>query len=79
MDLIDDLEVGEIPTEEEAGKVRDLIEALGGVPETEHLQPPQPEQRAHDEPEHQEDHGDDEPTDVHFNGCEERFVGDNAG
>src|ERR1700754_2560845 len=41
-DLIDDLEAGEVPTEEEAAKVRELIEALGGVPGTEHLQPQQP-------------------------------------
>lgn len=31
-DLIDDLEAGEIPTEDEAAKVRELIVALGGVP-----------------------------------------------
>lgn len=79
VDLIDDLEAGEIPTEEEAVKVRDLIEALGGVPGSEYLQPPQPEQPTHDEPEHHENHGRDEPTDMHFNGWGEQFVGDNAG
>ncbi len=56
-DLIDDLEAGEIPTEEEAAKVRELIEALGGVPGTEHLRPPTPEteepvQPVSEEPEH---------------------------
>lgn len=30
-DLLDDLEAGEMPTEEEAGKVRELIAALGGT------------------------------------------------
>jgi transcriptional regulator with XRE-family HTH domain len=39
VDLIEDLEAGEIPTEKEAAKVRDLIAALGGVPGTEHLVP----------------------------------------
>ncbi|MCT7661406.1 XRE family transcriptional regulator [Mycobacterium deserti] len=46
-DLIDDLEAGEIPTEEEAAKVRELIAALGGVPGTEHLRPAD---EPHDEP-----------------------------
>ncbi|HME50275.1 XRE family transcriptional regulator [Mycobacterium sp.] len=32
-DLLDDLEAGEIPTEDEAVKVKQLIEALGGSPE----------------------------------------------
>ena len=45
-DLIDDLEAGEIPTEDEAAKVRELIAALGGVPGTDHL--------VHVEPEHHE-------------------------
>lgn len=35
-ELVDDLEAGEIPTQEEAAKVRDLIAALGGVPTPEH-------------------------------------------
>jgi transcriptional regulator with XRE-family HTH domain len=42
VDLINDLEAGEIPTEKEAEKVRALIDALGGVPGTEHLTPPPP-------------------------------------
>ncbi len=80
VDLIDDLEAGEIPTEEEAAKVRDLIEALGGVPGTEHLRPQQPEQEAtQEESEHPEGH--DDPTEVHFIGDweQQQFVGDNAG
>ena len=32
VDLVDDLEAGEIPTEDEAAKVRRVIAALGGVP-----------------------------------------------
>jgi hypothetical protein len=64
-DLVDDLEAGETPTEEEAAKVKDLIAALGGVPGTEHLE--------YQEPEHQE------PEESHVNGWDESFVGDNAG
>ncbi|EKF21810.1 hypothetical protein C731_4206 [Mycolicibacterium hassiacum DSM 44199] len=41
VDLINDLEAGEVPTEEEAAKLRAVIEALGGVPGTEHLRRPQ--------------------------------------
>jgi hypothetical protein len=64
-DLLDDLEAGEIPTEEEAAKVKDLITALGGVPGTEHHE--------HQEPEHQE------PAESHVNGWDESLVEDNAG
>jgi hypothetical protein len=67
-DLVDDLEAGETPTEEEAAKVKDLIAALGGVPGTEHL-----EHHDHQEPEHQG------PDESHVNGWDESFVGDNAG
>jgi transcriptional regulator with XRE-family HTH domain len=34
-ELLDDLEAGEIPTQDEAAKVKALIAALGGVPGTE--------------------------------------------
>jgi len=37
-ELLDDLEAGEIPTRDEAAKVRTLISALGGVPGTDHRQ-----------------------------------------
>jgi transcriptional regulator with XRE-family HTH domain len=85
VDLIDDLEAGEIPTEQEAVKVRELIEALGGVPGEEHFRPqppehapepeqPGPEQEAqHHEP---EQHGVDES---HVNGLDEAFAGGNPG
>ncbi|HEX3546445.1 MAG TPA: XRE family transcriptional regulator [Mycobacterium sp.] len=69
-DLLDDLEAGEIPTEEEAAKVRDLIAALGGVPGTEHHQYQEP---AHHEPEHHE------PEQSHDNGWEGSHEGENAG
>lgn len=49
-DLLDDLEAGETPTEEEAGKIRDLISALGGVPGTEHLNPPPVQDAKPDKP-----------------------------
>ena len=67
-ELLDDLEAGEIPTEGEAAKVRDLIAALGGVPDTEHHQHPAPE---HEQLEQHEEH--------HVNGWDESFVGDNTG
>jgi ribosome-binding protein aMBF1 (putative translation factor) len=82
VDVIDDVEAGEIPTEEEVAKVRDLIEALGGVPGTEHLQPAQSEQPANDEAEHDENlepAANDEPTEVHFNGWDESLTSGSPG
>jgi transcriptional regulator with XRE-family HTH domain len=67
--LLDDLEGGATPTDEEAAKILEAIAALGGVPGTEHLQPRQPE--ADDEPE--------EPAESHVNGWHEDLVGENAG
>jgi hypothetical protein len=37
-ELLDDLEAGEIATDDEAARVKELIAALGGVPGTEHHQ-----------------------------------------
>jgi transcriptional regulator with XRE-family HTH domain len=83
-DFIDDLEAGEIPTEEEAAKIKELIAALGGVPGTEHLQYHQPE---HEESQHEGDQHDadnrnaeaheGDQHDNHVNGWEESFVGGN--
>ncbi|WP_101951649.1 forkhead-associated protein [Mycobacterium sp. 3519A] len=66
--LLDELEAGATPNDEEAAKIKDAIEALGGVPGTEHLRPPQPEPVQEDQPQEQ-----------HVNGWEEELVGDNAG
>ena len=63
--LLDDLEAGGAPTDEEAAKISEAIAALGGVPGTEHLEPRQPE------PE--------EPAESHVNGWDEELVGENAG
>jgi hypothetical protein len=41
-ELLDDLEAGEIPTQDEAAKVKSLIAALGGVPGSEHRQHQEP-------------------------------------
>jgi transcriptional regulator with XRE-family HTH domain len=68
-DLLDDLEAGEPPTEEEAAKIRDVIAALGGVPGTEHL-----EHQEHNE--HNEHHDGDESQ---VNDWDESLVGENAG
>jgi hypothetical protein len=71
LDLLDELEAGGTPTDEEAAKLEDAIAALGGVPGTEHLQPHQPEPEEPDKP--------DEPEESHVNGWDEELVGDNAG
>lgn len=74
-DLLDELEAGAVPTDEDAAKIKDAIAALGGVPGTEHLEHHQPEHEEpkHDEPEQQE------PAEEHVNGWDESLVGDNAG
>jgi len=74
-DLLDELEAGAAPTDEDAAKIKDAIAALGGVPGTEHLEHRQPEREEpkHDEPEQQE------PVESHVNGWDESLVGDNAG
>jgi hypothetical protein len=64
--LLDELEAGATPTDDEAAKINDAIAALGGVPGTEHLRPHEPEQ-----PEQPE-----EPAEPHVNG---ELVGENAG
>jgi transcriptional regulator with XRE-family HTH domain len=57
-DLIDDLEAGETPTEEEARKLNDVIAALGGVPGAEHFhhQDSARDDDAHEHQEHEESH-----------------------
>jgi hypothetical protein len=55
-DLLDDLEAGEIPTEEEAAKVTGLIAALGGVPGTDHHEHHEHHESEHHESEHHEHH-----------------------
>jgi hypothetical protein len=65
--LLDALEAGATPNDEEAVKINDAIAALGGVPGTEpYTQPaPEPEQQEHEE--------------SHVNGWDESLVGDHAG
>jgi hypothetical protein len=67
--LLDDLEAGATPTDEEAAKINEAIAALGGVPSTEHLEHHQPEPE--DEPE--------EPAESHVNSWDEELVGENTG
>jgi transcriptional regulator with XRE-family HTH domain len=71
-DLIDDLEAGETPTEEETRKLQDVITALGGVPGTEHLEHQEHQEHGHDDG-HDEQHHDES----HTNDWHEEFV-DNA-
>jgi transcriptional regulator with XRE-family HTH domain len=73
--LLDELEAGATPSDEDAAKIKDAIDALGGVPGTEHLRPHVPE---HNEPEHNEPVHE-ESADPHVNGWEEQLVGENAG
>lgn len=68
--LLDELEAGGTPTDEDAAKIKDAIDALGGVPGTEHLRPHEPE---HTEP------ATEESAEPHVNGWEEELVGENAG
>lgn len=74
-DLLDGLEAGETPTDDDAAKIKDAIAALGGVPGTEHLQPvPEPQ-----EPEHDEYVEHDQHADEHVNGWDESLVTEHAG
>ena len=66
----DELEAGGTPNDDEAAKIRGTIDALGGVPGTEHLQYHDPE------PEHHEAQHHDESN---VNGHEEHFAEENAG
>jgi transcriptional regulator with XRE-family HTH domain len=68
-DLIDDLEAGETPTEEETRKLQDVITALGGVPGAEHL--------VHQEPAHDDEDDEQHHEESNVNGWDEGFV-DNA-
>jgi hypothetical protein len=52
-DLLDDLEAGEIPTEDEAAKVKELIAALGGVPGAENIEHPH---ESYDHPQLEDSH-----------------------
>jgi hypothetical protein len=69
-ELLDELEVGGIPSDEEAAKVKDAIAALGGVPGTEPYE--HHEHHEHHEPEHEEH------AESHVNGWDESLV-ENAG
>lgn len=75
--LLDELEDGATPTDDEAARIQDAIDALGGVPGTEHLRPHQPEQLEEPAQNEQSDH--DESAESHVNGWDEALVGENAG
>jgi transcriptional regulator with XRE-family HTH domain len=71
-DLLDDLEAGETPSEEDVAKIQAAIAALGGVTGTEQQENFAPE---HEEP--AESH--DEHHEQHVNGWDESLVADNPG
>jgi hypothetical protein len=75
-DLPDELEAGGTPNDADAAKIRDTIDALGGVPGTEHLQHHEPEPEHH-EPEHHDDDQNHDESNV--NGHEEHFAEENVG
>ncbi|HEX2400141.1 MAG TPA: XRE family transcriptional regulator [Mycobacterium sp.] len=76
-DLLDELEAGGTPTDEEATKIKEAIAALGGLPGTEHLQPQQPEPKPEAEPEPEPEP--EESAEPHVNGWDGELVSDNAG
>jgi transcriptional regulator with XRE-family HTH domain len=71
-DLLDNLEAGETPSDEDAAKIQAAIAALGGVSGTEPPEnfAPGHEESAKSHEEHQE---------THVNGWDESLVGDNPG
>ncbi|HEY6648000.1 MAG TPA: XRE family transcriptional regulator [Mycobacterium sp.] len=76
-DLLDELEAGGTPTDDEATRIKEAIAALGGVPGTEHLQPQQPEPKPEAEPEPEPEP--EESAEPHVNGWDGELVSDNAG
>lgn len=70
--LPDELEAGGTPNDAEAAKIRETIDALGGVPGTEHGL-----YRNHEPENHEEEHNDHDEH--HVNGHEEHFAEENAG
>jgi hypothetical protein len=70
-DLLDGLEAGATPTDDDAARIKDAIAALGGVPGTEHLQQQQPEPEPEPEPEAEAEQ--EEPAE-HVNGWDESLV-----
>jgi hypothetical protein len=72
-DLLDELEAGGTPTDEEVSRIKEAIAALGGVPGTQHLKPQQPEPKHEPEPEPEES------AEPHVNGWDGELVSDNAG
>jgi hypothetical protein len=77
LELLDELEAGGTPTADEAARIQDTIDALGGVPGTEHLRPLAPETTPEPEPEKAQDR--EQAEESHVNGWEEELVADNAG
>jgi transcriptional regulator with XRE-family HTH domain len=78
-DLLDELEAGATPSDDDAAKIKDAIAALGGVPGTEHLNPvPEHEEPTHDEPAHHEEQAHEEPAEDHVNGWDESLVTEHA-
>jgi hypothetical protein len=72
--LLDELEAGATPTDDEAARIKDAIAALGGVPGTEHLRPHEPEQPEQAE-QHEPHEQDEAPAESHVNG---ELVGESA-
>jgi hypothetical protein len=69
-ELLDELEAGATPTDEETAKIQDAIAALGGVPGIEHYEHHEPEPEPQPDPENVEEH---------VNGWDQSLVGEHAG
>jgi transcriptional regulator with XRE-family HTH domain len=76
-ELLDELEAGGTPTDDEAARIKETIDALGGVPGTEHLQPLAPETKPAPEPEKAQDQEQAEQSNA--TAWEDELVADNAG
>jgi hypothetical protein len=74
-ELPDELEAGGTPNDDEAAKIKETIDALGGVPGTEHGLYHHPDQ--HDHHEHEDEHH--EHDESHMNDHDESLVEENAG
>jgi hypothetical protein len=71
-DLLDELEAGGTPNDDEAARIKDAIAALGGVPGTEHLQHHEPEPQP--EPDAEAEAEQEEPAESHVNGWDDSLV-----
>lgn len=66
-DLLDELEAGATPTDDEAAKITAVIAALGGLPDVDHEVTPEPRHR-----------DEDQADETHVNGWDDLVLAENA-